>query len=98
MAILDITEYLQVARDGAGGAVQTGMEPAVTTQQVAVGAGSVQSAALQGVFVRVHTDVACRLAFGANPTAASTSQRMAANATEFFGVRPGDKIAVIQSA
>jgi hypothetical protein len=47
--------------------------------------------------VRIHTDATCRIAFGANPTATSGSQRLQAGGTEFFGVRPGTKIAVISS-
>jgi orotate phosphoribosyltransferase len=47
--------------------------------------------------VRVHTDAICSIAYGANPTATINSFRMNANTTEYFGVNPGDKIAVISN-
>lgn len=97
MATLDVTEYASLSLDAQGRQVLVGKEPSITNQQVAVGGSSTQSAALQGhtKFVRLHTDVACRIAIGPNPTAASTSMRMAANQTEYLGVNGGEKIAVI---
>lgn len=98
MAVLDINEYAFQARDGRNNVVPTGAEPS-PLQQVVVGAGSVQSAAFADTtrLVRVHSDVVCRVAFGLNPTAAATSMRLAAGSTEFFGVIPGHKVAVITS-
>jgi hypothetical protein len=80
-----------------GNAVPTGQEPAVAEQPVAITAGSVQSTAFAAntKFVRVHTDAICSYSFGANPTATVNTPRLAANATEFFGVRGGHKIAII---
>ena len=97
MALLDISEYKDLARDQNTGWVQCGVEPALASQQVAIGDTSTQSAAFGGVtrFVRLHCDVACRIAFGDSPTAAGTTMRMAAGQTEYFGVRPGHKVAVI---
>jgi hypothetical protein len=99
MAILDVTHYRDLALASVGGAVQAGREPALSNQQVAIGAGSVQSAVFPSgtKMVRVHTDVACRVAFGSSPTAAATSMRMAAGQTEYFGVMEGHKVAVIQT-
>lgn len=93
---LDITEYSQMATDGAGRLLPAGKEPG-RQQQVAIGGASAQSAAFDGQtqFVRLHTDAACRIAFGSDPTAAATTARMAAGSTEFFGVKPGHKVAVI---
>jgi hypothetical protein len=45
--------------------------------------------------IRVHVDAICSIAFGASPTAAVTNMRLAANQTEYFGVRSGDKLSVI---
>ena len=80
-----------------GRAVPTGDEPAVAEQVVAIGAGSVQSAAFNAAtrFIRVHTDAICSFKFGAAPTATADTPRLAANSTEFFGVLPGHKIAII---
>lgn len=97
---LDITEYKQLACDALGHAVQAGQEPAIATQQLTPSGVSGQSVAFANVtaFVRLHTDVNCRIAFGENPTAAAGSMRLPAGATEFFGVRPGHKVAVISSS
>lgn len=99
MPTVDITEYDKLASDQHGNVILAGQEPSRGTQQVSITAGSVQSTALRDTtrFVRIHTDGAVRVAFGTNPTAAGSSQRMAANSTEFFGVQPGTKIAVIQT-
>lgn len=96
MPIVDITEFARIARAPQGDVIPTGEFPAVT-QQVAIGAGSVQSAVFADgtSFVRVHTDAVARIDIGANPTASATSPRMAAGATEYFGVKPGHRIAVI---
>lgn len=101
---LDITEYDSLAIDSRGNPIPVGQEPALAVQQLAVGAGSVASASFNDrtTFVRLHTDVACRVEFRAtgpnvDPTAAATSMRLPAGATEFFGVRPRYRVAVIQS-
>lgn len=100
MAIVDCACYESLARDNLGGVVQTGIEPAAANLQVTISAGSLQSTAFPDNtrFVRVHTDAPCRIEFGVNPTAAPTSKRMAAGATEYFGVRPGWKLAVITTS
>jgi hypothetical protein len=97
MAILDITEYDRLSIDNQGRVILVGLEPQRTNQQVAIGGGSAQSAALGDTtrFVRLHADAVCRVAFGPNPTAATTSMRLAAGASEYFGVYPGHKVAVI---
>jgi hypothetical protein len=101
MAIVDISEYENQARDARNDSIPTGNEPALAYQQVAITAGSVASVAFQDTtrMVRVHADAVCRIKFGAAPVAAAgTSMRMAAGSTEYFGVRPGEKLAVITSA
>lgn len=97
MALADISEYTRMARDSENNVIQTGSEPARITQQVGVTGVSAQSAAFDSAtkFVRIHVDVPTRIKFGTNPTATATDPRMAAGATEFFGVLPGQKIAVI---
>lgn len=100
MATLDITEYQELAFAGRGHLIPAGQEPAILNQQVAIGASSAQSAALSDVtqFVRIHADVSCRIKIGTNPTASTSSMRMAAGGTEYLGVVPGLKIAVIASS
>lgn len=98
MALVDITEFSRIARTPQNNVLPTGEFPA-SNQQVAIGAGSVQSAVFADAttFVRVHTDATCRIDIGGNPTAGAASPRMAAGATEYFGVKPGHRIAVITS-
>ena len=100
MAIVDICEYEKLTQDALGSWVPTGREPATKFQQVVIGGGSLQSAVFGDTtrFVRVHVDAVARIQFGSNPTAAPTTMRMAAGATEFFGVTPGHKLAVISSS
>lgn len=99
MPTLDITEYQELSTAGRGQQIPAGQEPAILNQQVAIGGTSAQSAAFRDNtrFIRVHTDAACRLAIGTNPTASATSMRMGAGGTEYLGVYPGLKVAVITS-
>ena len=96
---LDISEYDRLSLDQSGRSVLVGVEPARANQQLAIGV-AVQSAAFgdNTRFVRLHADAACRVLFGANPTATGTSMRLAAGATEYFGVRPGEKLSVVSSS
>ena len=98
MAKLYIREYGNVGYLPAG-AAQIGAEPGVDQIPVAIGGGSLQSAAFDGGtrMVRIHTDAICSIAFGVNPTATVNSARMAAGATEYFAVASGSKIAVISN-
>src|SRR3546814_2115950 len=68
-------------------------EPPVTEQTVAIGATSTQSSAFNAKtrLIRVHVDAIASILIGANPTAAATNKRMAANQTEVFRVTPGHK-------
>lgn len=100
MPTVDITEYQNLAFDGLGSRVAAGVEPSRGVKQIAVSGSSNFSEALDPTtkFVRVHTDTTIRIAFGADPVASSTCQRMPANSTEYYGVTPGIKIAVIASS
>lgn len=85
IATLYIAEYADVRGS-------TPVEPALATQPVTVGGTSTQSAAFNANtrFVRLHTDAACFVLFGANPTAVTgASPRLAAGATEYFHVDRG---------
>lgn len=101
MAKLYITEYTKAASSGdIGGLVPIAQIPSITTQVLTHTGSSVQSAGFDSDtrFVRIHTDSVCHVIAGDNPTATTSNMRMAADQTEYFGVRPGQKIAVIQGA
>lgn len=97
MAVVYISEYKYQPLDADGKTLAVGNEPALAYQTVAIGGASAQSAAFQTDtrFIRVHTDAICSIKIATNPTAVTTENRLAANQTEFFGVRGGLKIAVI---
>ena len=99
MATLYIAEFASVG--GTGNFVVAGaFAPPITEQTVAIGGGSLQSAAFNTntSFIRVHTDAICSIAFGTNPTASAAKMRLAASQTEYFSVVPGQKIAVITNS
>lgn len=75
---------------------QAALTPPVASQAFAITAVSAQSAAFTALtqLVRVHTDVvACVEVGGTNPTATTSSARLAAGQTEYFVVKAGDKVA-----
>ena len=95
MAKAYISEYSTVPVI-AGRAVPTGNEPAIA-EQVVTYSTTTQSAAFNAktIYIRVHTDSICSYEFGTNPTATTSTPRMAAGSTEFFGVQPGHKVAFV---
>jgi hypothetical protein len=97
MATLYITEFEASGNAISGAQLQVAYLPEVTTQKITFTTSSVQSAALDTKtrFVRIHTTAACHVAVGTNPTATTDNMRMIADSVEYFGVRPGYKIAVI---
>ena len=81
------------------GLMPVALFPPLATQTVSIGGASAQSAAF-GTSTRmigVHTDAICSVEIGTNPTATTSSKRMAANTTEYMEVYPGQIIAVISN-
>lgn len=97
MAKLYITEFNRLKRPGSDTAQIGSLSTGTDQSPVVISGSSTPSAAFatDTQFIRVHTDAICSVAYGANPTATANSFRMAADQTEYFGVNPGDKIAVI---
>lgn len=99
MAKVYISEYQEGAKEyPTPRPIAAAQEPTVAEQTPITSSGtSAQSAAFNSTtkLVRIHTDGIISVAFGVNPTADVNSKRLAANTTEYFGVRPGDKVAVI---
>lgn len=101
MATLFITEYAKLSNDGLV-TVPCGEEPAITSQAVSFSGTAGVSAAFTSAtnFVRVHCDADACILFGTAPTALTTSPRIAAGVSEYFGVPRGSslKVSAIVSA
>lgn len=68
-------------------------------QTLMVAAGQSAAFARFSRMIRVHTDAPIKIYVGGtNPAATANSDRMAANQTEFWCIREGDKLAWITSA
>lgn len=92
------TLYLTEFKDLPPVTYQAAPMPANASQTVAIAGASAQSAAFQWntILVRVHCDIICNVVVGGtNPTATTSSMRMAAGQTEYFMVKGSDKLAVI---
>lgn len=102
MPTLHISEYNAILKTNVGdnpvsgdGEAQAVKEPSVATQAIAY-----TSAASSAVFndstriVRVVSDAAAYVVFGAAPVATANSMLLPAFGVEYFGVNPGDKISV----
>lgn len=94
MATLYICEYSDVLHGP--GESSVGMEPGTDQTPITISTSS-QSLAFKANtrLVRIHTDAICSIVFGANPTATTSNKRLPANQTEYFGVVPGMKLAVV---
>lgn len=99
MATAYIAEYTGLGLTNSGRGQFPSDEFLVAEQTVAIGGGSVQSSPfdLTTRFIRLHVDAICSIAIASNPTATTSKKRLAANQTEYFGVKPGWKIAVISN-
>jgi hypothetical protein len=98
MATAFIREYADIAHTYSK-SVQAGAEPANTDQTVTTSASSAQSAAFNTNtrVIAISTPAAQAVAclFGDNPTATTSNLRLPANSIFFFGVKPGQKVALI---
>lgn len=97
MANLNITEYSGILAYWTTASAQMVVQPSVTVQNVAIAGASAQSAAFNANtnIIRINTDAICAVLVGSSPTALTSSTRLVVGQTEYFGVKAGDKIAVI---
>ena len=105
MATAYIREYANLAV-AAGNLIQAGAEPAIADQTVTTSAASASATAFNAntrvIAISTPTAQAVACKFSATPgaavTALITSLRLPANSIFFFGVRPGDIVALIDVA
>lgn len=99
MAVLYISEFIEIEQGLARKIAQALMQPPLAEQTVAIGGSSTASSAFNVLtrIVRIHSDAICSIEFGTSPTATTSTARLAANQTEYFGVPVGQsyKVAVI---
>ena len=101
MATLYITEFRSMqSAAGVGHAEESAPAanlPSLGTQAIVLSGSSQQSAVIQAAtkLVRIKTDGACFVTVGASPTATAAGMPLFAGDSEYFGIRPGDKLAVI---
>ena len=99
MALCYVTEYAELASCDTG-IVQAGLEPNLTVQKIDFTAGAAATATAfdsRTRFVRIWSDTAGYIKFGASPTAVTaTDTPVSASTAEFFGVRPGQKMSIAQ--
>ena len=87
MAFIYITEHTHLPINQGNNTPAPEMPPLVT-QKVANDGATVQSAVFNAKtrVVGVHSDSICSIEFGTNPTATTSSRRLAANSTEYFSI------------
>ena len=88
---LFLTEYRDLARDIGSNFIAAGMEPSVAEQAMTLTGTTAQSAFFnaQTAFVMIHAQEAACVAWGTNPTATTSKQRLAAGETRFVGIPAG---------
>ena len=101
MPTLFISEFISKQRDANNNLLPIVQMPPHVEMTVAIGASSVQSAAVnvRTGMVRIVSDVICSISVGTNPTATTATMRLAADAPEYFNIPLGQafKIAVISN-
>lgn len=99
MAHLNITELANQGRDTNNNLLPVMQMPAITVQDIAIGASSTQASAFQSQTgcIRISCDIPCAYLVGTNPTATAQSTYMPAGTVEYLAVPVGQsfKIAVI---
>lgn len=102
MSKLFIVEFESLAKplrdvDRTPAEAQVGQLPALAVQTLDIGGASVVSNAFNAKtrFIRLSADIACMIKVDTAPTATTSDVPLYANLPEYFGVSPGQKIAVI---
>lgn len=88
---LTVVEYAGLVPQQLGSVIPIPMEPPLAEQQVDFSGGVAQSSAFNAKtrIIRICGDSACRVLVGTNPTATTTSGRLAAGSTDYRGIPEG---------
>ena len=99
MSTLYIAEVEKLGIDAMGASVIAPEMPPLAEQTIAITSGTLPSAPFGGRtrFVQIHCDAVCSVAWGQNPQATTSNMRLGAGDTRYYGVTPGDQLAVIQN-
>lgn len=99
-ATLYITEFPAGVSPAGTQTAQMPGQPAVTTQAIALSGASALSAAFNAKThaVLLTCDEGCSVVFGTGPTATTSDTLLQQGVPYYFGVAPGDKVAVIANA
>lgn len=105
MATLYVTEYSGMAtvNQNAGLMLPSGntaQTPELVNQVVNISVSATSSSPFgkATTLVRLHCDAICSFSFGQNPTATTSTARMVAGQTEYFGVVTGHSVSVCSNA
>lgn len=93
-AVCYISEYSTLARDAAGRNLPVASQ--VLAVQAVTYTTSTQSSAFNAAtrFIRLVCDAAAFFEFGASPTATTADAYLPGNTVEYFGVLPGEVVAL----
>ena len=82
-------------KDNSG--IQAANAPALLSENVTSSGTSAQSSAMPAgtEAVRIATNTTIRIVFGDNPTATAAGTRLLSDTCEYFTIKPGQKVAVI---
>lgn len=95
MAKVYVSEYQNMSLCS-NGIAQAAAEPAVATQVLDTTATHLSAAFNVATrFIRLNADGVVSYKVGSAPTAGTSDARLGANASEYFGVKAGDKVDVI---
>lgn len=96
---LYISEFADSGNARSGAQMQMGVQPAIRIQRLDYSGGaSLQSELFHENtrFVRIHATTNCHVDFGPDPVATYNHMFAPAGITEYFGVRPGIRLAVLK--
>lgn len=85
---------INLVRDQQGTAIQALRPVSGSGVEIDGTAASAQSAALDAKCVRIFAESDITIEFGLNPTALTTSMKMASGSAEYFSFTPGNKVAI----